>query len=349
MVSRAELLLNARERLGGVDAAAEAALDVVAILRLVLVGAQARAQRVRDFDHAVFSRHSGAADGQIVRADDLGRQELCEQRRPFVAEVKVKGLFLVHRAVELQIFLEGCAHGGLQLRRAQRAGAGKRRGKPLFPRGKQRRLLRKHRFPPRRLERVDKLIFLHPLLARKLIFRGEEFLCMAAAQLGEHGTHRQLLLIGCVFKCQPRKLVKNALARVTRPGGKKLEPFGLEMWPDATNGKDLDYPRETPIASLPALYYISEKDRSLNMDSTNFAKEHKDAYESIKTKHARIYTIPSKVNNETWFNTLLHWVAPEGQDAYELPVRAFRPTQEEGKVKSYQELQTWNDNHIRKK
>ena len=221
MVSRAELLLDARERLGGVDAAAEAALDVVAILRLVLVGVQARAQRVRDFDHAVFSRHSGAADGQIVRADDLGRQELCEQRRPFVAEVKVKGLFLVHRAVELQVFLEGCAHGGLQLRCAQRAGAGKRRGKPLFPRGKQRRLLRKHRFPPRRLERVDELVFLHPLLTRKLIFRGEEFLCMAAAQLGEHGTHRQLLLIGRVFKCQPRKLVKNALARVARPSGKK--------------------------------------------------------------------------------------------------------------------------------
>ena len=130
---------------------------------------------------------------------------------------------------------------------------------------------------------------------------------------------------------------------------KTLEPFGLEMWTGATNGRDLDHPTETPIASLPALYYISEKDRSLNMDSTNFAKEHKDAYEAIKTKHARIYTIPSKINNETWFNTLLHWMASEGQDAYELPVRAFRPTQEEGKVKSYQELQTWNDNHIRKK
>lgn len=86
---------------------------------------------------------------------------------------------------------------------------------------------------------------------------------------------------------------------------KTLEPFGLEMWPGATNGKDLDYPTETPIASLPALYYISEKDRSLNMDSTNFAKEHKDAYEAIKTKHARIYTIPSKINNETWFLTPL--------------------------------------------
>ena len=130
---------------------------------------------------------------------------------------------------------------------------------------------------------------------------------------------------------------------------KTLEPFGLEMWPGATNGKDFDNPSGTPIASLPALYYISEKDRSLNMDSTNFAKEQKEAYEAVKTKHARIYTLPSKINNETWFNTLLHWMAPEGQDAYELPVRAFRPTQEEGKVKSYQELQSWNDNHIRKK
>lgn len=130
---------------------------------------------------------------------------------------------------------------------------------------------------------------------------------------------------------------------------KTLEPFGLEMWPGATNGKDFYNPSGTPIASLPALYYISEKDRSLNMDSTNFAKEQKEAYEAVKTKHARIYTLPSKINNESWFNTLLHWMAPEGQDAYELPVRAFRPTQEEGKVKSYQELQSWNDNHIRKK
>ena len=130
---------------------------------------------------------------------------------------------------------------------------------------------------------------------------------------------------------------------------KTLEPFGLEMWPGATNGKDFANPSGTPIASLPALYYISEKDRSLNMDSTNFAKEQKEAYEAVKTKHARIYTLPSKINNETWFNTLLHWMAPEGQDAYELPVRAFRRTQEEGKVKSYQELQSWNDNHIRKK
>lgn len=130
---------------------------------------------------------------------------------------------------------------------------------------------------------------------------------------------------------------------------KTLAPFGLEMLQSATNGKDFDDHSNTPTGNLPALYYLSAKDRSLNMDNTNFAKEQKDAYEAVKTKHARIYSLPNKVTNETWVNTLLHWMAPVGQDAYELPVSAFKPTNEEGKVKSYQELQSWNDNHIRKK
>ena len=130
---------------------------------------------------------------------------------------------------------------------------------------------------------------------------------------------------------------------------KTLAPFGFEMFQSATNGKDFDDHSNTPTGNLPALYYLSAKDRSLNMDNTNFAKEQKDAYEAVKTKHARIYSLPNKVTNETWVNTLLHWMAPVGQDAYELPVSAFKPTNEEGKVKSYQELQSWNDNHIRKK
>ena len=130
---------------------------------------------------------------------------------------------------------------------------------------------------------------------------------------------------------------------------KTLASFGLEMFQSATNGKDFDDHSNTPTGNLPALYYLSAKDRSLNMDNTNFAKEQKDAYEAVKTKHARIYSLPNKVTNETWVNTLLHWMAPVGQDAYELPVSTFKSTNEEGKVKSYQELQSWNDNHIRKK
>ena len=43
VVAGAELLLDARELVGGIEAAAEAALDVAAVLRFVLIGAQTRA------------------------------------------------------------------------------------------------------------------------------------------------------------------------------------------------------------------------------------------------------------------------------------------------------------------
>ena len=85
------------------------------------------------------------------------------------------------------------------------------------------------------------------------------------------------------------------------------------MWTGATNGKDLDHPSETPIASLPALYYISEKTEASIWIVPTLPKSKRMLMKLIKTKHARIYTLPSKINNETWFNTLLHWMAPEGQ------------------------------------
>lgn len=129
---------------------------------------------------------------------------------------------------------------------------------------------------------------------------------------------------------------------------KTLEPFGLEMWKSGGYGKDDDSTTYSSPGGLPALYCIEENGRDLNMDNTNFAKEQKEVYEAVKTNHARIYTRPSKIDNETWLNTFLHWLAPEGEDAYELAVHSYSPTHEEGKVKSYQELQTWNDNHYRK-
>ena len=130
---------------------------------------------------------------------------------------------------------------------------------------------------------------------------------------------------------------------------KTLEPFGLEMWQSGGNGKYDNSTTYSSPAGLPALYCILKNGRDLNMDNTNFAKEQKEAYEAVKNNHARIYTRPSKINNETWLNTFLHWLAPEGEDAYVLAVHSYSPTHEEGKVKSYQELQSWNDNHIRKK
>ena len=48
------------------------------------------------------------------------------------------------------------------------------------------------------------------------------------------------------------------------------------------------------------------------MDNTNFAKEQKEAYEAVKTNHARIYTRPSKIDNEIWLNTFyIGWLQRE--------------------------------------
>ena len=86
VIAGAAALLDARERLRGIEAAAEAALDVVVILRLAKLGAQ----RVGRAHHPVLAGDRRAADGQLVGADDLDRQELGEQRRPAVAEMKAE-------------------------------------------------------------------------------------------------------------------------------------------------------------------------------------------------------------------------------------------------------------------
>ena len=221
VVAGAELLLDARELVGRIDAVAEAALDVAAVLRFVLIGAQTRAQRVRDLDHAVFPGHGGAADGQIVRADDLGRQELCEKRRPLVVKVQLEPAFFMHRTVELQVFFKCRAHGDLKLGGVHRAGAGERLREPFFPRGENGRLLPEDRLPAVGLHGVDELIFLHPLLPRELVFRREKVLRVRAAEIGEHRALGQFLFIRRVLERQPAQLVENVLPRVARPVGKE--------------------------------------------------------------------------------------------------------------------------------
>lgn len=150
--------------LRAVDAAAEAALDVIAVRLLPLVRAQAGAQGVRRLDHAALPDVGGAADGEIVRADDLRREELREKRRPALVKVQAQGRLFMDGAVELQVRPEGIADGPLQLVGAERAGAGEGAGELLLPRVQRRRTLAEHALPAGGLERIDQLVLVHPLL-----------------------------------------------------------------------------------------------------------------------------------------------------------------------------------------
>ena len=164
VVSGAVLLLDEGELLRAVDAAAEAALDVIAVRLLPLVRAQAGAQGVRRLDHAALPGVGGAADGEIVRADDLRREELREKRRPALVKVQAQGRLFMDGAVELQVRPEGIADGPLQLVGAERAGAGEGAGELLLPRVQRRRTLAEHALPAGGLERIDQLVLVHPLL-----------------------------------------------------------------------------------------------------------------------------------------------------------------------------------------
>jgi hypothetical protein len=161
------------------------------------------------------------ADGQIVRADDLGRQELGEKRCPLVVKVQLEPAFFMHRAIELQVFFKCRAHGDLKLGGVHRAGAGERLREPFFPRGENGRLLPEDRLPPVGLHGVNKLVFLHPLLPRELVFRREKLLRVLAAEIGEHRALGQFLFIRRVLERQPAQLVENVLPRVARPVGKE--------------------------------------------------------------------------------------------------------------------------------
>ena len=164
MAAAAAALFDERKLLGGIYASAEAALDIDAVLALTLIGAEPRAQGIGRTHHTVFPRFRTAAEGQLVRADKFGGQELGEQRHPLVAEMEMKQTFPGDGSVEMQILSKCCADGGLYVVGIQCAGTFQGCREPLFPRCQQRRFLPQNRPPACGLEGIDELVLTHPLL-----------------------------------------------------------------------------------------------------------------------------------------------------------------------------------------
>ena len=140
-------------------------------------------------------------------------------------------LFCMGSTVKAQIFPEGCPYCLGQFLTAQRAGTGKRRRQTFFPRRQHRRLLSEHSFPAGGLKRVYQLVFRHPFLSGKLVFRGKKGSRMHLPQSRQRGALRQLFFVDGIFQCQPCQIVIHSLMSVTRPRGKQLfwqifsEPF----------------------------------------------------------------------------------------------------------------------------
>ena len=89
---------------------------------------------------------------------------------------------------------------------------------------------------------------------------------------------------------------------------------------------------------------LSKEDREkIDISNTNFAQDYPEMAKDIKDL-ARLYMRPKQYSTKEWFDTVLHWFAPKGQDVLE--VYATDPkTGEKTQIKSYDELQVWSANH----
>ena len=222
MVAGAGLLLDERELPRGIQTAAEAAFHIVPVLVLLFIGAQLCAQGVGRANHAVSACRRRAVNGQIVGADHLGREQTGQQRNPPFPKMQRERLFCMGIAVKAQVFPKGLADRVRKFLAAQRAGAGKRRRQAFFPRGQHGRLLSQNGFPPRGLDGVHKLVFRHPFLPGKPVFRGEKSRGMRAPQSIQCGTLGQLFSVYGVFEREPRQIVVHGLTGVAGPRGEQL-------------------------------------------------------------------------------------------------------------------------------
>ena len=88
---------------------------------------------------------------------------------------------------------------------------------------------------------------------------------------------------------------------------------------------------------------VSKNGEKIDLSNTNIAEEYPDLAKDINQLE-RLYMRPKQYNSKEWFDTVLHWFAPKGQDVLE--VYATDPKSgEKTQIKSYDELMVWSANH----
>ena len=217
MVAGAGLLLDERELFWGIQTAAETAFHIIPVfvLRLIERSCARRAldARTMPFPPAAAERSMARSSVRTISvvnrrvSSGTHRSPKCRER-----------LFCMGIAVKVQVFPKGLADRVRKFLADQRAGAGKRRRQAFFPRRQHRRLLSQNGFPPRGLDGVHKLVFRHPFLPGKPVFRGEKKgRGMRAPQSIQCGTRRQLFFSQTAFsEREPRQIV------VHGPDGRRL-------------------------------------------------------------------------------------------------------------------------------
>lgn len=80
-----------------------------------------------------------------------------------------------------------------------------------------------------------------------------------------------------------------------------------------------------------------------NLEKTNLAIELPKVAENLSNGE-KLFARPGQVNIEEWFNTALHWFAPEGQEIMEIYAKDLE-TGEKTQIKSYADFEEWKKQH----
>ena len=89
-----------------------------------------------------------------------------------------------------------------------------------------------------------------------------------------------------------------------------------------------------------------DKDDSVDVSGTNFSKLYPEISKNMKEMN-KIYFRPEQYNEEEWFNDLIHWFAPEGQEVMEL-YATDETIGEKTKIRSFSDFKKWVETHPQK-
>ena len=84
---------------------------------------------------------------------------------------------------------------------------------------------------------------------------------------------------------------------------------------------------------------VNSEEKKPELSQLNIKKEYPEIVKTLENE-GNIYTRYDSVDSEQWFNTLIHWFAPKGQDVMDLYV-TDKTTGEKKQIKSFADYQTW--------
>lgn len=92
-----------------------------------------------------------------------------------------------------------------------------------------------------------------------------------------------------------------------------------------------------------SLYPMNYKPSQINVSGSNFAKLYPELEKNIKYLKA-LYFRPKQYNEREWFDKIIHWFAPAGQEVMEL-YATDETTGEKTQIHSYDEFVAWIKAH----